>query len=100
MKDAMTYNIHGVQIRATLVHNHGVQSDIYFAHDISFPDRGLLERHNIPVYFAVGTGFRYLTVDTSLLSRNTDSMSDCSPVCECGAKAVGASRHSPWCPCN
>lgn len=100
MKDAMTYNIHGIEIRASLVHNHGVQSDVYFAHDISFPDRALLERHNVPVYFDVGTGFRYITVDTALLSRFTMDKVIQGAECECGAKAVGASRHSTWCPCT
>lgn len=99
-RNKMDYNIHEVEIRAILVRNHGTTSEIYFSHDLHTADRRHLADRGIPVFYDQATGFRYLTVDTALLSRNTVNKVTIQPQCECGAKAVGAFRHSSWCPCT
>jgi hypothetical protein len=97
----MTYNIHGVEIRAILVHNHPNtdRSEVYFAHDLSLDDRYKLADSGIGVFYDPATSFRYLTVDTALLVGNADSKSVVKS-CECGSAAVGSLKHSLWCPCN
>lgn len=97
--NGMNYNIHGVEIRATLVvrGKDASKSEVYFSHDINWHDRETLANKGVPVFYDVGTSFRYISVDTSLLSRNMDNMSSVKN-CECGSSSVGASRHSAWCP--
>lgn len=97
--NAMNYKIHGVEIRAILVvrAKDALKSEVYFSHDLVWKDRQKLADSGIPVFYDVGTAFRYITVDTSLLSGNMDNKLSVKK-CECGSSSVGASRHSTWCP--
>lgn len=100
--NGMNYNIHGVEIKAVLVQNLPKdKSEVWFPHDIAWADRETLSKHGIGIYYDPTTHFRYMRVDTSLLSGSTtNKVIHDAKSCECGAKAVGASRHSSWCPCN
>lgn len=96
--NAMNYKIHGVEIRASMVHHRdNGTADVFFSHDIAIPDRERLANAGVPVFYDMYTNFRYMTVDTSLLSGNMDNKLSVKK-CECGSSSVGASRHSTWCP--
>lgn len=70
-------------------------TEVYFDNVLDHATRESWLRAGYPVHYESISNKSYITVDRALLTYESEQV---SAKCECGAKAVNASRHSTWCP--